>query len=366
MQKSTEKLLGSMVIGIQDYALTKIEQSILNEYPDNIGGIILFSHNFQNKSQLVKLVTSIRNINPNWVIMVDHEGGSVWRFKSSDFPNPGAMQDLGKLYDKDPLAALELAYNRGQTIAKDLIAVDIDLNLAPVIDLDHNGISSVIANRAIHSNPNVVAILAAKFIQGQASMGMQSVAKHFPGHGSISADTHLIQGSDPRSRSTIFSQDLLPFIKLIHGDPELNINPATLAGIMPAHIIYPDIDPINPAGFSKIWLQTILREQLKFTGVIISDCLSMRAAQAFWDKHRSATAFTPNPDLDEYSSQQHKNLELIQYAVAAGCDLVIFNQIYAQELKQLLSKIAALNLGTSEECSQRSLRIKQLLRKSQQ
>lgn len=307
------KKSGSLIISLEDKQLTNEEKDILNH--PNVAGLILFSRNFTNRNQLIKLTNNIRTINPDLLIMVDHEGGKVWRFSSTEFPNPGPMQQLGQLYYRDQQLALITAFNYGKQIASDLINCYIDLNLAPVLDLNHNNISSVIGNRAIDSDPYVVARLAEQFIKGQQSVGMQAVGKHFPGHGAILADSHIEIAIDPRDQQTIFDLDLQVFKLLIENN--------SLPALMPAHVIYSTIDKA-PAGFSKIWLQDILRKQLNFQGAIISDCLSMQAAQQF---------------IKYNTTQNAINVTLAQEALAAGCDLIIFNGLHGNNLLYLLDNL---------------------------
>lgn len=306
--------LGPIIISLEGKQLTPEEQQILMH--KNIGGLILFSRNFANKHQIIQLIQSVRKINPHIIIMVDHEGGRVWRFKNDEFPNPGPMNQLGELYLNNPKLALETAFNYGKQIATSLLECDIDLNLAPDLDLNHNNISSVIGDRAIHSDPQIIALLAAQFIKGQQASGMQAVGKHFPGHGAIAADTHTEIAIDARDRQTIFNQDLHVF--------ELLIAKNQLPALMPAHVIYTDLDP-KPAGFSKIWLQDILRKKLNFNGAIISDCLSMKAAQQF---------------ISHETDPQIINLHLAQQALQAGCDLVIFNGLQGINLLHLLDNLS--------------------------
>lgn len=335
--------LGSIVVSLQHPELTLEEQIILTH--KSIGGVILFTRNFSNKQQLIKLISSIRKINEDIIIMVDQEGGKVWRFKHKEFKNPGPMCNLGRIYNHDPNKALFEAYRIGQEIATDLIACGIDLNLAPVLDLDHNNISTVIGDRAIHHDPIIVAKIAAEFIKGQQSVGMPSIGKHFPGHGAIKADTHFTTAIDNRNKSDIFNLDLEVFKLLIMGDPKLNILPNTLHGIMPAHVIYSEVDRVNPAGFSKIWLQDVLRDYLNFTGIIISDCLSMKASQEFISNKLQNTShkILKFKDLKITNSKQVNNLIATKEALDAGCDLVIFNGLYNQDLLNLLDNLELIN-----------------------
>ena len=332
---------GSIIISLKSTSLDSEEQQILNH--KNIGGVILFTRNFESKPQIIELVTAIKQINPNVIIMIDHEGGRVWRFKNEEFTNPGPMQPLVILYDTEPHTALTKAYQYGYQIASDLLQCGIDLNLAPVIDLNHDNISSVIGERAFHSNPTIVAELATQFIKGQQDAGMQAVGKHFPGHGAILADSHLTTAIDQRKQEEIFDQDLKAFRLLIEHN--------SLPAIMPAHVIYQEIDS-KPAGCSRIWLQDILRGQLNFNGAIISDCLSMQAAQEF--------ALSNQKDIDSIieklnainqhpTQEQAINLMITKEALQAGCDLVIFNKLYDSDLKHLLDNLDTIGLQIQPE-----------------
>lgn len=349
----------TIIISLEKKTLSPEEHQILAH--KNIGGLILFTRNFENKKQITELVAEIKKINPNIIVMVDHEGGRVWRFKNEEFPNPGHMQELETLYNSNPSIALAKAYDYGYKIASDLLECGIDLNLAPVVDLNHNNVSSVIGDRAFHSDPTIVARLTAKFIEGQQAAGMQAVGKHFPGHGAIQADSHLTTAIDHRSKEEIFSQDLEPFRLLIQGDDSLQIAQTTLPAIMPAHVIYPEIDD-KPAGCSKVWLQNILREKLKFNGAIISDCLSMKAAQEFVNKPDKQQEMLSLMTKLNATEQQVINLMITKEALIAGCDLVIFNGVYKEDLKNLLDNLDDLNLTISEEQSQqRTIRIDNLM-----
>jgi beta-N-acetylhexosaminidase len=177
----------------------------------------------------------------------------------------------------------------GYVLAAELRAHGVDLTFAPVLDLDY-GNSGVIGDRALHADPFAVAELARALIHGLKEGGMSAVGKHFPGHGHVRADSHLAVPLDERSYADIESLDLVPFARLARGG---------LGGVMPAHVIYPKVDP-HPAGFSPHWLKTVLRERLHFEGMIFSDDLSMEGA-----------------------SVAGGIVERAQAAVDAGCDMVL-------------------------------------------
>jgi len=257
-------LKSSVFIGVSGLVLTDEEKEWLIH--PLVGGVILFSRNYQDIPQLKALTSSIKAINPALLISVDHEGGRVQRFREN-FTRLPAMRVLGTVYDQDPEKALEQAFSAGSVIAKELKAVGVDFSYAPVCDLDY-GVNPAIGDRAFHHNAAIVAKLVTQFYEGLKSEGSIGVAKHFPGHGFINIDTHLAIAKDDRSLEALEQADLLPFKKLIR---------AGIEALMPAHIIFPCLDAENTVITSKVWMQ-YLRETLGFSGVIISDDLDMKGA----------------------------------------------------------------------------------------
>lgn len=235
-----------------------------------IAGLILFSRNYQNPSQLKALCRSIKALRSDLLISVDQEGGRVQRFREGFLRLP-AMRRLGDAYAIDAKLASRQAYSLAWLMAAELIHHGIDISFAPVLDLDF-GRSGVIGDRAFATDPQQVYALSQAFINGMASAGMSATAKHFPGHGYVTADSHLELPTDPRTYELLEKSDLIPFTQLIADNQ--------LAAIMPAHVVYPDIDADFTAGFSTIWLQDILRQKLGFQGLIYSDDLSMEGAAA--------------------------------------------------------------------------------------
>lgn len=242
------------------------EEELIQLKHPMVGGVILFSRNFSDRPQLMSLIQSIRSVRADVIIAVDHEGGRVQRFRDG-FTSIPAMGDILPFASGDMELAKKWAVELGFLMAIELLACDIDLSFAPVLDL--NRVSEVIGKRAFSSDPDEVIELAGSFIEGMHQAGMASVGKHFPGHGSVVADSHVAQPYDERSKEEIFQIDMKPFQNLIAK--------GQLHGVMPAHVIYPKVDP-NPAGFSLFWLQEILRKELNFTGVIFSDDLGMKGA----------------------------------------------------------------------------------------
>ncbi len=232
-----------------------------------VGGVILFARNYESPSQLAELTASINALrSPPLLIAVDHEGGRVQRFRDG-FTKIPAMRELGKVWDEHPKRAKHLAEQIGYVLASELRACGVDFSFTPVLDVDY-GASSVIGDRAFHAEPQAIAELAHSLLIGLKQGGMPTVGKHFPGHGFVSADSHLEIPLDERSYTDIELCDLIPFRQMVNFG---------LTAVMPAHVIYPKVDP-RPAGFSKVWLKDILRGELGFEGCIFSDDLSMEGA----------------------------------------------------------------------------------------
>ncbi|MHB8354349.1 MAG: beta-N-acetylhexosaminidase [Burkholderiales bacterium] len=253
-----------------------------------VGGLILFSRNFESPEQLEALTVELHDSKPELLVAVDHEGGRVQRFRSG-FTELPPMAALGCAFDANPAQALRQAQATGFVLAWELRRYGVDLSFTPVLDIDHKH-SAVIGNRAFHRDPEAVALLAAALSAGLREAGFAAVGKHFPGHGFVGADSHHDLPVDTRSLQALEQCDMIPFQRLIADG---------LEGIMPAHILYPAIDA-QPAGFSTFWLQHVLRGSLGFDGVIFSDDLSMKGALG---------AGTP--------------AERAHAALAAGCDMVL-------------------------------------------
>ncbi len=259
------------MIDVQGTSLTAEDRDII-AHP-KVGGLILFSRNFASPTQLIALNKSIKAINPELLIAVDHEGGRVQRFRQgfSKIPAMGKIYTRAAKASSSPQQALidacRIATHMGYLMAVEVQSVGIDISFAPVLDIDD--LSDVIGDRGFHQDPEIIESLASAFIKGMQQAGMKATGKHFPGHGSVKEDSHVAMPVDDRSKADIFAKDLLVFERLVKSNQ--------LSALMPAHVIYPNVDAL-PVGFSRFWLQTILREQLGFNGVIFSDDLSMQGA----------------------------------------------------------------------------------------
>ena len=278
---------GPVMLDVEGLELTAADRERL-AHP-LVGGVILFTRNYADRAQLAALTASIRALrDPALVIGVDHEGGRVQRFRAGFTAIP-PMRLLGETWDRDVAQAARDAEALGRTIAGELRPFAIDFSFAPVLDLAY-GSSAVIGDRAFHRNPNAVAHLATALRRGLNAGGMAAVGKHFPGHGFVAADSHTDVPVDGRPMAAIAADDLVPFGALVRGG---------LEAVMPAHVIYPEIDA-KPAGYSRIWLKEILRGRLGFDGMIFSDDLGMAGAHTAGDIVARAEA-----------------------AVEAGCDVVL-------------------------------------------
>jgi beta-N-acetylhexosaminidase len=254
--------IGPVMIDIEGHSLTPLEREKI-AHP-NTGALILFARNFEAPAQIQGLIKGIRQSRPGDILIaVDQEGGRVQRFQQGFSRLPAAAS-----YADHP----ELAEAAGWLMAAELLAVGVDFSFAPVLDVDC-GISEIIGDRSFSRNAETAAQLAGAFRKGMQAAGMAATGKHFPGHGAVAQDSHLTLPVDLRDLDTIRNQDLIPFQRLI-GDG--------LQAIMPAHVVYPQVDKL-PAGFSEIWLQQILRQEMGFTGTIFSDDLSMAGAAVIGD-----------------------------------------------------------------------------------
>lgn len=279
-----------LIIDIAGTVLSKVDRQRL-QHP-LVGGLILFARNWQSREQLTDLCASIKRLRSDLLICVDHEGGRVQRFKTDGFTHLPPMRVLGDLWMKDAMLATNAATACGYVLGAELRACGVDLSFTPVLDLDY-GESSVIGDRAFHRDARVTALLAKSLMHGLLQSGMANCGKHFPGHGFVKADSHTDIPVDNRSLKKIMADDAAPYTWLN----------SSLASVMPAHVIYPKVDT-RPAGFSKPWLEDILRQQCRFSGAVFSDDLSMAAARMIDGK------------LVSYS-------EAAITALSAGCDLVL-------------------------------------------
>jgi beta-N-acetylhexosaminidase len=264
-----------------------------------VGSVILFARNYVNPRQVADLTASIRAVRtPHLLIAVDQEGGRVQRFRDG-FTRLPAVRLLGRVYDEDRRDGLALAQSVGWLMAGELRAVGVDFSFAPCVDLDY-GVSEIIGDRAFHSDPDAVAALAVATLSGMREAGMAAVAKHFPGHGAVVADSHVALPVDRRDYADL-EPDIRPYRPLIDNN---------LAAIMAAHVVFPAVDAL-PASLSRRWITDILRGELKFHGCVFADDLTMAGAAAFGDVlARAKLAFAAGCDVLPICNDRH-SVELV-------------------------------------------------------
>ncbi len=314
-------MLGPLIVGLSG---RQLEQNDLKQIKNpQVGGVILFSRNFESVSQIVDYIKEIRSSGGSQkLIFVDHEGGRVQRFRKG-FTQIPCMRSIGELAHESLDQACLVARQAGFVLAAELRACDVDMSFAPILDLDW-GRSEIIGDRSFSSSKQLVAQLANAVIQGMSLAGMQACGKHFPGHGWVQADSHFELPIDERDLETILKNDIYPY---------LYNTSLSMASIMPAHVVYEKVDD-KPACFSKIWLKDILRKRLNFQGAIISDDLEMNGAHLMGNITARANA-----------------------ALKAGCDAVLAcnNMDDISELTH--SKITKLS---DSELGQRHVRLHRL------
>jgi len=278
-----------LIIAVAGLELSRDEREWL-AHPA-VGGVTLFARNFRDRLQVQELIRSIRqSASRALLVCVDQEGGPVQRFRDG-FTELPALHGLGRLYASAPTAALERAEEHAWLMASEMRAIDVDLSFAPVIDLARG--NRAIGARAIDSQPEVVALLGAAYVRGMRLAGMAATLKHFPGHGSVAEDTHFEHAVDPRELSVLLAEDMLPFREGIEAGAE---------AVMMAHVVYPAVDGV-PAGYSPRWIAGILRNDLGFKGVVMSDDIGMFGAST----------------LESVADRVHAHLD-------AGCDAVLVCQ----------------------------------------
>ncbi|MFZ5653218.1 MAG: beta-N-acetylhexosaminidase [Pseudomonadota bacterium] len=276
---------GPVMLDLEGQTLTGAERELLRH--PLVGGVIFFDRNIGSRDQFLGLVAAVRDLRPELLLAVDQEGGRVQRLREGYTRLP-PMQALGEACERDPGTGRRLCHEAGWLLASEVLASGLDFSFAPVLDLDLDH-CAVIASRAFHPVAEVAVAAQRAFIAGLHEAGMAVTGKHFPGHGGVRGDSHLETPVDPRPLALLRARDLRPFAEL----------GGELDAVMPAHIVYPAVDP-HPAGFSRFWIQQVLRGELGFGGVVFSDDLAMKGADLVGGYAAKARA-----------------------ARAAGCDMVL-------------------------------------------
>ena len=331
-----------LVIGVAGTELTAQERDWLQH--DACAGVILFSRNFASKAQVAELSQAIREAAPRpQLVCVDQEGGRVQRFREGYSALP-SLEGFGRMYAGDPAAALDLAQEHAWLMASEILATGVDLSFAPVVDLGRG--NRAIGDRAFSADPEVVAEFTRAYVRGMHAAGMGATLKHFPGHGSVLEDTHFDDAVDPRPLDEIRALDLVPFVAGIEANAD---------AVMMAHVVYPAVAP-EPAGYSKRWIEEILRQEMGFRGVVFSDDIGMAAAfsaggiKSRIDAHLDAgcdVVLVCHPELAEESLAAVEGRKLNTMALtgligrgAMGWDGLLAESRYGQAQSRLSGGIA--------------------------
>lgn len=275
-----------LIIGLAGKTLQDADRARLAV--PQVSGVILFTRNFDHREQVAALIDAIRaERGEPFLVCVDQEGGPVQRFREG-FTRLPALAQLGALYEQDPRAAVARAEEHAWLMASEMRAIGVDLSFAPVVDLARG--NRAIGERALHADPRIVSELALACLRGMRLAGMAATIKHFPGHGSVVEDTHFDTAIDPRSLAELRSSDLVPFADAIAAGAE---------AVMMAHVTWPAVDAVA-AGYSRVWIEQVLRGELGFGGIVIGDDIGMAAAESIGPIARR-----------------------VQAHLAAGCDLLL-------------------------------------------
>jgi beta-N-acetylhexosaminidase len=309
-----------LLIGIAATELAASEIDLLRH--PLCAGVVLFARNYADPQQLARLCAAIKAVDQQLLIAVDQEGGRVQRFQHG-FTRLPPLAVYGRLYQASAEQAMDYAYRHGRVMAGELRARGVDLSFAPVLDVQSD--SSIIGDRAFSTDPVVITLLGRALIAGMHDAGMATVGKHFPGHGTVLADTHTAVVSDERELEQLSAHDLQPFQALADD----------LDAMMMAHVCYPCIDPL-PAGYSQAWVSDILRDKLGFSGLVISDDLDMTAGAVAGDMHERLMA----------CSDAGCDLALICKAESASAFLqqTAINSVSSQRVSELLPTRDALSM----------------------
>ena len=313
------------IIGFSGFELSDETSAFISQA--GIGGVILFAQNYENPGQVAELSNQIQECRkdlPLWV-SVDHEGGKVQRFKKPFTKIPEAAL-VGNL------TSAKLAFELGDLMAKELKAVGINLNYCPVADIATNPKNPVIGVRAYGSTEEQVSRLVTAIVRGHMVNNVQPCVKHFPGHGDTSTDSHFALPKVETPLEILRDREFRPFVRAFKSRCSM---------VMTAHILYPQLDPKYPATLSKKILD-LLRVDLRYTRVIISDDLEMKAI------------------TDHFGADEAPVL-----ALNAGCDLLIYrSEAGARAAYEAVSKALESDKISPEVIIQAAERVRSLKKDS--
>lgn len=307
-----------MIIGLSGLVPTADEKKFIIE--NNIAGVVLFSRNVDNPKQVYDLCTEIHELRADMpdraplFIGIDMEGGRVHRLKPP-FTQWPSLQKLGKL--DNATASFQFAQKMGE----ELRAVGINLNFAPCLDIFTNPKNTVIGDRSLSSDPEMVAKHASALVRGYIKAGLMSCVKHFPGHGNTLVDSHEDLPTEDVGRERLDSCELIPFKKAFRSRAEM---------VMTSHIIFNQIDAEWPVTLSSVFLKKILRQEFRYRGLIITDDLDMKALTKHYSKEQiPVRALQAGADILLYCNEP----ESPQIAIDAITNAVAQDLIKKSELE---------------------------------
>jgi beta-N-acetylhexosaminidase len=286
LKETARQALGELfIMGFSGLELSEDTSNFISQA--QIGGVLLFAHNYENPGQVAELSNQVQECRtqlPLWV-SVDHEGGKVQRFRKgfTRFPEAATVGALD---------SPKLAFEVGEAMARELRAVGVNLNFCPVADIATNPKNPVIGNRAYGSDEDTVSKMITAIARGHLVQGVQPCLKHFPGHGDTSSDSHFALPKVDTTLETLQEREFKPFLKAFRSRCSM---------VMTAHIIVSKIDPKRPATLSPLILRDILRAQCRYTKVIVSDDMEMKAI------------------ADHFGAEDAPRM-----ALEAGCDQLIY------------------------------------------
>ena len=330
-----EKVGQLLMVGVKGTTATSETQRLVKEL--KLGSIILYSHNVKDSSQIKNLVSDIQREQPIPLFMaVDQEGGSVVRIRQNTQVLPSAMA-IGATQSS------QLAFLSGKLTAQELRSLGINMNLAPVLDINTNEYNTIIGVRSFGQNPELVSQMGMWYIEGLQSQGVAATAKHFPGHGDTMTDSHYAVPVLKSKLEELESFHLVPFRRAIENG---------LDAIMTAHISIPALDPSGlPATFSYNLLTNVLRKKLHFEGVILTDDLEMKSIQQGYDIGTAALkAVLAGADIVMISWSHPKKYHVYQTLLEAAKSGSLSSEILDASVKRILKlKIKRGLLGPHRE-----------------
>ncbi|MFA5528558.1 MAG: beta-N-acetylhexosaminidase [Peptostreptococcales bacterium] len=294
-----DKKIGQMIIvGLDGTTLDENAKELINNY--YVGGFILFKDNLESMEQILMLLNDLKSLNAKnnipLFLSIDEEGGRVSRMPD-EFVKLPSNRVIGQKKDK------ALCYKIGSVIAEEIKSFGFNMNFAPVLDIDSNPDNPVIGDRSFGTDEKIVSELGIETMKGLQSKGVISVVKHFPGHGDTAVDSHMGLPILDKDLNSLYQLELVPFIKAIENHTD---------GVMVAHILFNKIDSENPATLSESIMTDLLRKELNYDGLVITDDMTM-------------AAIMDNYELDD----------AVVKSIKAGSDIILVCHGYENEFKAL-------------------------------